>query len=34
MWTGNGEPTAIGGDANAIYWANYIDGAIWKIAKP
>ena len=34
MWTGNGEPTAIAGDANAVYFANHTDGAIWKVAKP
>jgi serine/threonine protein kinase len=34
MWTGNGEPTAIAGDANAVYFATYTDGAIWKVAKP
>ena len=34
LWTGNGEPTAIAGDANAVYFATYTDGAIWKVAKP
>lgn len=34
MWTGNGQPTAIAGDANAVYFGNRTDGAIWKIAKP
>lgn len=33
-WTGSGEPTAITGDAKAIYWVTYRTGEIWKLAKP
>jgi hypothetical protein len=33
-WTGNGQPAAIGGDADAVYFATYQTGTIWKLAKP
>jgi hypothetical protein len=33
LWTGD-HPTAIGGDADAVYFTTYAAGAIWKIAKP
>jgi len=34
LWAGNGQPTAIGGDATAVYFGNNANGALWKIAKP
>jgi hypothetical protein len=34
MWTGDGQPSAVTGDANAVYFVTYATGAIWKIAKP
>ncbi len=34
MWTGNGQPAAVAGDAEAVYFTTYATGAVWKIAKP
>jgi hypothetical protein len=34
MWTGDGQPEGITGDADAIYFTTYVKGSIWKIAKP
>ena len=34
LWTGNGQPVAIDGDADALYFATYQTGTIWKLAKP
>lgn len=34
LWTGNGQPAAVAGDADALYFATYATGTIWKIAKP
>ena len=34
MWTGNGQPEGVTGDAEAIYFVTSTDGSVWKIAKP
>jgi hypothetical protein len=34
MWTGDGQPTAITADADAVYFATKAKGSVWKIAKP
>ncbi len=34
MWTGDGEPTALTGDAEFIYFVTYATGGIYKVAKP
>jgi hypothetical protein len=34
MWAGDGHPTGVTGDADAIYFVTHATGAIWKIAKP
>jgi hypothetical protein len=34
MWTGDGQPEGIAGDADAIYFTTYVKGSVWKIAKP
>ena len=34
MWTGDGQPEGITGDADAIYFVTRTKGSIWKIAKP
>jgi hypothetical protein len=34
MWTGNGSPTDVTGDADALYFVTYATGGVWKIAKP
>jgi len=34
MWTGDGQPTGLADDAEAIYFTAKTTGAVWKIAKP
>ena len=34
MWTGDGQPEGVTGDANAIYFVTRAKGSVWKIAKP
>ena len=34
MWTGDGQPEGITGDADAIYFVTRTKGSVWKIAKP
>jgi hypothetical protein len=34
MWTGDGQPTGLSADADALYFTTKISGAVWKIAKP
>jgi hypothetical protein len=34
LWTGDGEPTAITGDATALYFVMRSSGSIMKVAKP
>jgi hypothetical protein len=34
LWTGDGEPTAITGDATALYFASRSSGSVMKVAKP
>jgi hypothetical protein len=34
MWTGNGTPTGLAGDADALYFVSSRTGTIWKLAKP
>jgi len=34
MWTGNGQPEGVTGDADAIYFVTSSKGSIWKVAKP
>jgi hypothetical protein len=34
MWTGDGQPEGVTGDADAIYFVTYVKGSLWKIAKP
>lgn len=34
MWTGNGQPEGVTGDAEAIYFVTSTSGSVWKIAKP
>ena len=34
MWTGNGQPSGVAGDADAIYFVTKGKGSIWRIAKP
>ncbi len=34
MWTGDGQPEGITGDADAIYFVTRTKGSVWKVAKP
>jgi hypothetical protein len=34
LWTGDGEPEGITGDADALYFVTRKGGALWKLAKP
>jgi hypothetical protein len=34
MWTGDGQPTAVTADTDAIYFTTKAKGSLWKIAKP
>jgi hypothetical protein len=34
MWTGNGQPEGITGDADALYFVTNTKGSLWKVAKP
>ncbi len=34
MWTGDGQPEGVTGDAEAIYFVTRAKGSVWKIAKP
>lgn len=34
MWTGEGQPTAVTADADAVYFTTKAKGSLWKIAKP
>ena len=34
LWTGDGRPTAVTGDADAVYFTTKAKGSLWKIAKP
>jgi hypothetical protein len=34
LWTGDGEPDGIVGDADALYFVTRGSGSIWKLAKP
>ncbi len=34
MWTGNGQPTAVTADADAVYFTTKARGSVWRIAKP
>jgi hypothetical protein len=34
LWTGDGQPTAVTADADAVYFTTKVKGSVWKIAKP
>lgn len=34
LWTGDGEPYAIAGDGDAVYFVTYTKGSVWRVAKP
>ena len=34
LWTGDGEPSAVATDNDAVYFVTKVTGAVWKIAKP
>jgi hypothetical protein len=34
LWTGDGEPTGVTADADAIYFVTSAKGSVWKVAKP
>ena len=34
LWSGTGQPTALTGDADAVYWVTRSGSGVWKVAKP
>ena len=34
LWTGDGQPSGLTGDADAVYFVTTTKGGVWKIAKP
>lgn len=34
LWSGDGQPQGVAGDASALYFVTYAAGSLWKVAKP
>ena len=34
LWSGDGEPSALTSDSDAVYFVAHASGTLWKVAKP